>query len=208
MDAESPEITWHKSLEQYISDTGEKCQGLAWMHKKAEAVYSFKRTFVDLPVIVMSGLVGFLNVGSTNIFGENQAQMSSITLGSMSLFVSILNSIGSYYSWGKRAEAHRISNLQYSRLYRDIVVELNLPRSERKQPGPMLKDIKDQFDRLQEISPLIPEKIISEFKRTFDAQTDISKPQETNGLHDIAIYPDDVATPSAFPVNNEDAEKI
>jgi len=154
MEAETPEITWHNSLERYISDTGEKCQGLAWMHKKAEAVYSFKRTFVDLPVIVVSGLVGFLNVGSTNIFGENQAQLSSIVLGSMSLFVSILNSVGSYYSWGKRAEAHRISNLQYSRLYRDIVVELNLPRSERKQPGPWLKDIKDQFDRLQEISPL------------------------------------------------------
>lgn len=126
------------------------------MHKKAEAVQSFKRTFVDLSVIVVSGFVRFLNVGFTNIFGENQAQLFSIVLGSMSLFVSILNSVGSYYFWGKRAEAHRISYLQSSRLYRDIVVKLNLPRMEQKQPGPWLKDIKDQFDRLQEISPLIP----------------------------------------------------
>jgi hypothetical protein len=162
--------------------------GLAWLHMKAERLYSFKKSFIDLPVIVVSGLVGFLNVGAENIFGNGNSRISSISLGSISLFVSILNSVGSYYSWGKRAEAHRISNLQYSRLYRDIVVQLKLPRVERKAPGPFLKDIKDQFERLQEISPLIPDSIIKQFKYQFDKDVEIAKPQETNGIHDIDIY--------------------
>jgi hypothetical protein len=197
-DVVEPEITWHYSLEKYISDTGEKAMGLAWLHMKAERLYSYSKSFIDLPVIIVSGLVGFLNVGAENIFGPGNSRVSSISLGSISLFVSVLNSIGSYYSWGKRAEAHRISNLQYSRLYRDIVIQLKLPRIERKPPGPFLKEIKDQFERLQEISPLIPDSIIKQFKNQFDKDIDISKPQETNGLHDIDIYPEPEVSAS-FP---------
>jgi len=202
------EITWHSSLEGYFASTGEKAHGLSWCHKRAEEHYSTKKTWIDLPVIVLSGITGFCSVGATNIFGKENTQLSSILLGSVSLFVSILNSVGSYYSWAKRAEGHRISSIQYSRLYRSIVIQMNLPRAERTPPGPMLKDIKDQYDRLQEISPLIPESIIKAFRSKFDSEKDISKPEETNGLENIEIYPvvnTNGTTPShrGIPVESE-----
>ena len=192
------EITWHTSLETYFAATGERAQGLAWCHKRAEEHYSARKTWIDLPVIILSGLTGFCSVGATNIFGAENNQMSSILLGGVSLFVSVLNSVGSYYSWAKRAEGHRISSIQYSRLYRSIVVQMNLPRDERTSPGPLLKDIKDQYDRLQEISPLIPNSIIHKFRTKFDSHVDISKPEETNGLENIIIYPTPIinGTPS------------
>ena len=185
---EPPAITWHHSLEDYFASVAEKANCLSWCHKKAEALYSNRKTFIDLPVIVLSAVTGFLSVGSSTMFPGNE-NTASACLGAVSLFVSVLNTTGSYFGWSKRQEGHRISSIQYSRLYRFLQVELGLPRCERQQPTELLKYVREQYDRLQEISPLIPETIASEFKAKFNKITDISKPEELNGLDAITIYP-------------------
>jgi hypothetical protein len=99
-----------------------------------------------------------------------------------------LNTAGSYYGWAKRAEGHRISAIHYARLYRAITVELALPREERMQPHDFLKYVKDQYDRLQEISPLLPTEVINEFQHKFANEKEISKPEEANGLEKIVVF--------------------
>lgn len=116
------------------------------------------------------------------------ARMSSIALGVGSLFVSMLQTVNTYFNWSKRAEGHRISAIQYSKLYRFLNIEMSLPRHERMSPRDLLKYTKDYYDRLQEISPLVPPETIAEFKVKFDTEKDISKPEETNGLEKITIY--------------------
>jgi hypothetical protein len=146
-----------------------------------------------MPVIIGSGVIAFLNAGSSTMFED--PRISSIALGIGSLVVGILNTTGTYFGWAKRAEGHRISAIHYSKLYRFITVELSLPRDERMKPSDFLKYVKDQYDRLQEISPLVPPTIISEFQRKFDKYTDISKPEEANGLEKIEVYHE---SPSMF----------
>lgn len=180
-------ITWHTSLEDYFAGTGEKAHCLAWCHKRAESLYSTRRTFIDLPVIVISAVTGFLSAGSTSMFANPTT--SSVALGVASLFVSVLNTAGSYFGWAKRSEGHRISAIQYSRLYRFLTVELGLPREERMTPSALLKNVRDQYDRLQEVSPILPPEIIREFQVKFKDEKEISKPEETNGLERITIYP-------------------
>jgi len=179
-------IHWTEMLEEYFASTGEKAHCLSWCHKRAEAMYSNRKTLIDLPVIVISGVTGFLSAGSTSMFSDPKS--SSIALGVASLFVSILNTAGSYYGWAKRAEGHRISAIHYARLYRFISVELALPREERMQPNDFLKYVKDQYDRLQEISPLLPPEVIAEFQTKFAKETEISKPEEANGLEKITVF--------------------
>lgn len=183
-------IHWTEMLEEYFASTGEKAHCLSWCHKRSEALYANRRTLIDLPVIVISGLTGFLSAGSTTLFPD--PRMSSVALGVASLFVSILNTAGSYYGWAKRSEGHRISAIHYARLYRFISVELSLPRDERTIPNDFLKYVKDQYDRLQEISPLIPPEIIREFQRKFKNEKDISKPEEANGLEKIVVFRNDM----------------
>lgn len=179
-------IRWTEKLENYLASTGEKANCLAWVHKRAEQLYSTRRTFIDMPVIIGSGVIAFLNAGSSTMFED--PRISSIALGIGSLVVGILNTTGTYFGWAKRAEGHRISAIHYSKLYRFITVEMSLPREERMQPSDFLKYVKDQYDRLQEISPLIPPNIIKEFQSKFSKYTDISKPEETNGLEKIEVY--------------------
>jgi hypothetical protein len=60
------------------------------------------------------------------------------------------------------------------------------------QPNDFLKYVKDQYDRLQEISPLLPPEVIKEFQTKFADEKDISKPEEANGLEKITVYRDDI----------------
>jgi len=181
------DIHWNDRLEHYFASTGEKAHCLSWIHKKSEERYARLRTFIDLPVIAISSITGFLSVGSTSMFGENQMAVS-VALGLCSLLVSVLNTTGTYFSWAKRAEGHRISSIQYARLYRFLSIEMSLPREERMTPTDLLKHTKDQYDRLQEISPLVPPSVIDEFKRQFAKETEISKPEDANGLEKIEVY--------------------
>lgn len=183
----SPAIRWNSNLEEYFASTGEKAHCLSWCHKQAEALYSKRRNFIDLPVITISSAVGFLQVGSTSMFQGNE-MIASISLGILSLVVSILQTVNTYFAWSKRAEGHRIAAIQYSKLYRFLNIEMSLPREERMTPHELLKYTKDYYDRLQEISPLVPPEIISEFKKKFDKETEISKPEEANGLEKITVY--------------------
>lgn len=185
-------IHWTEMLEEYFASTGEKAHCLSWCHKRSEQLYSVRRTWIDLPVIVISGVTGFLSAGSTTMFPD--PRVSSVALGVASLFVSVLNTAGSYYGWAKRAEGHRISAIHYARLYRFISVELSLPRDERTEPNDFLKYVKDQYDRLQEISPLLPPEVIAEFKKLFANETEISKPEEANGLEKITVYRNDIVS--------------
>lgn len=189
-DASSTEISsnihWTEKLEDYFASTGEKAHCLGWVHKQSEAMYSTRKTFIDLPVIVGSGVIAFLNAGSQSMFQDQR--IANISLGIGSLVVGILNTMGTYFGWAKRAEGHRISAIHYSKLYRFISVEMALPRDERMSPHDLLKYVKDQYDRLAEISPLVPTTIIQRFQTKFKKYTDISKPEEANGLEKITIY--------------------
>ena len=186
MSEEFKDISWTIQLEEHFASAGEKAHCYSWCHKKAEEKYSRLRTFIDLPVICLSSVCGFLQIGSEQMFQD--ANASAIGLGLLSLFVALLSATQTYFKWSARAEAHKLCATQWSRLYRHLSIEMNLPRSERKAPEDLLKDTQQHYDRLQEISPLIPPDIIDAFKKNFDKYKDISKPEEANGLEKIEIY--------------------
>jgi hypothetical protein len=186
-------IRWTPMLEDYFASTGEKAHCLSWVHKRAEELYSKRRTYIDLPVIILSSVTGFLSVGTNSLFNGHQ-ELASVFLGGMSLLVSVLNTTGSYFGWAKRTEGHRISSIHYAKLYRFLSVEMSLPREERMSPHDLLKYVKDQYDRLAEVSPLLPQPVIKLFQEKFADETEISKPEEANGLEKIVVFRGDDMT--------------
>ncbi len=195
------DINWNSRLESYFADTGEKAHCFSWLHKRSEELYSRKTVFIDLPVIILGVLNGATSIGSQSLFGDSK--FASVGIGIVALLTSILNTIGSYFSWSRRAEAHKIASLQYAKLYRFLSIEMSLPRNERMSPADLLKYTREQYDRFSETSPLIPPTVVSLFVERFsDAKyAEISRPEETNGLTHISIYRDHTAppTPSQTP---------
>ena len=180
------EIHWNPRLELYFKQVGEKANCLSWCHKRAEELYSTKTVFIDLPCIIIGSVNGFISVGAKQIFPGDD--MSSLYIGVVALFVSLLNTVSSYFAWGRRAESHKMSSLNYAKLYRFLSVEMSLPRHERMVATDLLKYTKSEYDRLSEISPLLPPSVIDAFKSRFGKLTHIALPEETNGLHAVDIY--------------------
>lgn len=179
-------ITWNDALETLVAEEAEKCGGLAWLHAEAERYYSHKTNWVAIPVIILSTVNGFLSGSSSTLFASNQVA-SSIGVGMISLFTGIVSTIGSYFAWAKRTEAHRISAIQYQKMSKFLAIELTLPKVERIAAKDILKITKDQIERLLEISPAIPLQIVAQYKKTFNITDGPAQPEIIAGFKKIVI---------------------
>ena len=185
-----PEIHWNAQLERILASEGERALCFVWMHNRAEKRYSKFTTYIALPVIVLSTVNGFVSAAGGSIAEDPRAL--TLAVGVVSVGVGVLNTLTSYFAWAKRAEAHRMVALQYSKVHRSIMLELALPREERIRANDMLKMVRDQLDRLHETAPQVPDAIIADFKKNFaDTTPEVSKPEITNGLDPIDIYVDE-----------------
>lgn len=194
-------LTWSTELENFIKNTGDQANGLAWLHKRSESYFSTRKNFIELPVIVLSSVVGFCSVGSDNIF-QGRHEIAQILLGALSLLVSVLNTINSYFAWAKRSEGHRIAAIHYDRLHRFIAIELSLPRVERMSPIDLLKHVRESVDRLAEISPIVAKPIVVQYQNRFlKRYANQAHPSEVNGLTPINVVRDTVhaSTPTVRP---------
>ena len=180
-------IEWTDTLEDYFAKIGEKAQGYSLLHKQAEALYSYRTTLIDLPVIILSTVCGTLSIGGANIFPTDWVEGANQVVGALSIGVGVLNTVGTYFAWSKRAEAHRVSSLQYARMSRFLRVELQLPREERMNCAELLKMIRTDWERLTEISPILPDNLIGEFRRQYQKRS-VSKPDEIHGIEPIRIF--------------------
>ena len=156
MNATSSKVKWTKNLEQYFKELGEQSLCLSMLHKESEAVFSRKAQWIDLPVIVLSTLCGSLTLSAKSLFGEANEETALKAVGGLSLFSGVLGTIQAYFSFSRRAENHRNSYLEYAKLYRFVKVELGLPRAQRIQAEDLIKIVNDGFERLNELSPLVP----------------------------------------------------
>lgn len=178
-------ITWNDSLETLVAEEAEKCGGLSWLHSECERYFSIHTNWIALPVIILSTVNGFLSGSSQTIFSNPQT--SSIGLGVVSLFTGVLSTIGSYFSWAKRTEAHRISAIQYQKIAKFLAIELSLPKSERVAAKDILKITREQIERLMEISPAVPELIITRYKNRFKNTNNVAQPEIIEGFKKVHI---------------------
>jgi hypothetical protein len=188
--------SWNSQLEKIIAAEGERCLCFSWLHDRSEKRYSSLTTYITLPSIILATLSGSASIGT-----NGRCDMPSVVnlnnyIGVSTLVVAMLTTVSSYFAWAKRSESHRIAAVSYKKMYRFILVELALSRSERMAAKDMLKVVRDESQRMEEISPQIPDAIISQFKKKFDKDTsEITKPEITNGLDPIYVYPSDAASP-------------
>jgi len=183
---QSGEIHWNQQLEEILSREGERALCYSWLHNKSQARFAKLDTNIALPVIVLSTIAGTGSIASQSLFGGSQT--ANICIGVISLSVGVMNTVSNYFGFAKRSEAHRISATTYAKIHKFIVIELSLPRNERMKAKDMLKIIREQLERLNEISPQIPDIIIAQFNEKFHDQKDVSKPEITNGLDPIQVY--------------------
>ena len=190
MDVFQSEVQWSSRLEKYFCDLGEKALCLSYLHKKCESRFTKKSTYIDLPVIVLSTIAGTLSIGSSSLFQGNE-RLASVGVGSLSLVVGVLNTVNSYFAFNRRAENHKLCFIQFGKLHRFLEIEMALPREQRIKAKDLLKFTREQYERLQEIAPLIPKDIIAQFRKKYK-KTNIAQPEIAQGPQPIKVFRNDI----------------
>jgi hypothetical protein len=189
-DQRGAEIEWHGAIENLLCEEAEKCAGLAWLHGKSEIYFSKQHNYLQIPVIILSTVVGAVSVGSASLFA-GATEIASVVLGGVSILVSILGLLNTHYAFSKRAEGHKIGCVQYAQIYRMILIEMALPRPQRMPPKQVLRYIKDDLKRLMETLPRVPENVIDMYKKEIiPTSSDVSHPDITNGVHRVVAFVD------------------
>jgi len=159
-------IEWSKEHEDILIDWADKALCLRWLHAKSNEHYSHLNKLYTVPVIIMSTLTGTANF-ALNRFPENYQDMATAVIGSINILAGIITTISQFLKIAELNEAHRASALSWSKLYRNIKLELAKAPKERKKVIHMINSSKEEYDRLMETSPIIIEKFLRMFKETF-----------------------------------------
>jgi hypothetical protein len=172
-------IDYSDNFEDLLKQEAEKAESMSILHNKAHQKYNRFSVFINAPVIIFSGVVGFLS--PISLFNGQ-----AILLGSISLFISILKAFESYFDWTKRAECHRMTSLNYIRISKWIQIQLSLERDCRVTARDLLDIISNELQNIRDAEPQIPNNVIKEFNLKYKDE-DTAKPAITNGLTSIKI---------------------
>lgn len=161
--------TWTHHHEKIFIEWADKAMCYRWLHNSAHMDYKSYNTWFTIPVICISTITGTANFAQDR-FADNMKAMVQVAIGTCNIIAAILTTIQQFLKISELNEGHRVSSLLWGKFYRDIKVEMAKSPHERNPPSVLLKHCKNEFDRLMEISPIIPPFTINNFKETFSGK--------------------------------------
>ena len=192
---------WTKEQESLLAEWAEKSSCYRWLHGRAEKKYRRSNYAFTIPVIIMSTLTGTANFAMDSFVPEENKQMAMACVGGVNILAGIISTLQNFLRFAELMESHRTSGVSWSKLNRDICVELALDPPRRKPAGDFLNICRAEYDRLIEQSPLIDDSILKMFHSKFH-DTDINKPEMCNGLDKCEIYKPSVEEKAATIMSN------
>ena len=168
------ELEWTPEHETILIEWADKAMCYRWLHSKSNALYSSLNTWYTIPVIIISTLTGTANFAQERVPIKYQ-NFYVMVVGGFNILAGIITTIQQFLNITQLNEAHRVSSIAWDKFYRNIKIELAKHPSERIDVRQMLNMNKEEFDRLMETSPNIPEKIINQFKKNFNEQNSFDK---------------------------------
>ena len=141
-------------------------------------------------MIVLSTLTGVGNFAVDSYIPKDYQHGFTAVVGGFNIFCGILGTLLAFLKYAELYESHRISALAWSKLSRNIEIELSLKREKRKSCRDFLKVMRAEYDNLMESSPSIDQDVIRMFNKKFEGKyKNVRKPIIVNGLREIKPHP-------------------
>jgi hypothetical protein len=185
---------WTHECEVLLAEWSEKASAFRWLHARCEKRYRRRYHSFAIPVIILSTVTGFANVGLSEFLHDDAKPMAQAIIGGVNLLAGVLGTLQSFLKVAETMESHRASGVAWSKLGRNISIELALDPARRAPAADFLAASRAEYDRLTEQSPAIDDSVIAVFKTRF-AQYDVAKPAVCNGLDRCAIFKVDAGAP-------------
>ena len=173
------ESDWTPDHEKILIEWADKAMCYRWLHTRANSMYSHLNAWYTIPVIIISTLTGTANFAQNRVPLDYQNYFAMV-VGGFNLLGGIITTIQQFLKITQLNESHRVSGIAWDKFYRNIKIELAKHPNERLPVTQMIKMSKEEYDRLMETSPTIPDKIIQYFKDAFknsESYNEILKPE-------------------------------
>lgn len=158
---EEKDYSWKNEQEQILKKWADKALCLKMMHERAYKRFWCLNAWFNIPVIIISTLTGTGNFasGSFGSYGEYVI----FGFGAMNIFAGILATIATYTGVAQKVESHRYCSIAWDKFSRKVQIELAKNRAERAKAKDFIKLCSEEYDRLIEMSPILPNDIIRWF---------------------------------------------
>lgn len=176
--------SWNDFIEDLMKSWGEKAASLKWLHNSASKEWKKFSNRLGLPVILLSTITGVLNIGVSNQ-EENRTEWMYM-LGSLNILTAMIASLKQYYNGDKKAQLHSDVAKQFGSFHRQMVLELAMPRTDRRPCQEITAWAKMEFDKLHLDAPSLPGDVISEYNKRFMEVE--NKPDVVSDNFKIVIY--------------------
>ena len=160
-------VEWTEEHEKILVEWADKAMCYRWLHSRANAMYGSLNAWYTIPVIVISTLTGTANFAQNRVPIDYQNYFAMV-VGGFNILAGIITTIQQFLKITQLNESHRVSSIAWDKFYRNVKTEIAKHPYERIDVIQMVKMSKEEFDRLMETSPNIPDSIIVEFKIAFD----------------------------------------
>jgi hypothetical protein len=195
MSEDSKLTCWSDETEKLLAEWSEKASCYRWLHGRCEKKYKKQYYMFSIPVIILSTLTGAANVGMDSFVNEDNKSMASAIVGGVNIFAGILSTLQNFLKVAELMESHRSASVSWSKLGRNISIELALDKEKhRSKCSDFLAICRAEYDRLIEQSPMIDDDVISHFKRKFK-KYEVSKPSICNGLDKCIVHGKNTSLP-------------
>jgi len=174
---------WSKEQETILKVWAEKAAGYRWLHENSARHYRRLNNKFVYPQIVISTMAGMGGFGAAS---NGNFQQAGYIIAGFNIITALLTSFQKFIMAAEKSEIHATIARQFAAFYRNISLELSLNPRDRTECLELCKMCRNEYDRLMNVAPSVPYKIILRFKETFP-NTKI-KPDVANGLSDMKIW--------------------
>jgi hypothetical protein len=180
---------WSRELERLMAEWSDIAMCYRWLHDNSNKIFHTKTLNISLPVIFLSMISGFSNVGVQAILESEEAKKyASFAIAAVSLIAGGLTTVGDRLRYAQLEESHRVAAISWGKFQRLIAVELALNPNERMDSFDFLKICRGELDRMIEQSPPIPSESIKLFEKKFGTIKDLKKPDICGSLEHTSVF--------------------
>jgi len=181
-------MKWNIDDDRILKEWVDKSACFKWLHEKSYKVYKRQYLRLMIPVIIISTLTGAANFALERIPDVTYQGYASLIVGAFNIIAAIISTIAQFLKTAELKEGHNIATRSWDKFNRSIKLELQKDPNERTNKRDLFTYSMKEYDRLVELSPDIPTRVINEFKNIYKNSIDLIKPEITGQIISSKIY--------------------
>ena len=182
-------LDWTKSTEELLVSWADIALCYTWIFDKSYRSYNNVNYSFTIPIVILSTITGTLSMSLSTIIPETSIMTGQFVIGAVNIFIGILSTLQNFFRYAQQSELHLSATKDWAKLHRNIKIELSIERRYRKPAEEFVRYARQEYERLLNTRPVIPSKILNNFKRLYK-NSDVIKPETLEKIKHLILDDD------------------